>query len=773
MDNTQIRIDEPRKNECEAFRVVLLDGESLRGKGEIKDVKIVSLGSPVYRKNEKGTEVSPLIGNPKIKVPNAVLSKKPGESGRNKEGSLSRKQGGVRVIDLKKASEKEAEKVKAKEKADSRVREEKNLRRDLNNSIAEGSFTTSSSSIVSSYATPFALALNASNSEIGILTSVQNLAGILSQIPGARLTRSMTRKKIWLMCTILSRLFLIPLIFIGLFSPAMEIWILIILLGFVSFFSSMRGPAWSSMMGDIVPQERRGRYFGKRNMIIGFAGMVATLGAGSAVFYWGFPVIFAVAVIASFISIIFFLRIREPELKQDRAYHYRIHFHPSDLVYQIKTNRNFAIFTVYMTAVNFGVNIAAPFAAVYMLKNMNVGYGWFAVLVTIGALVQLLSMKYWGSRCDKYGNRKILVISGVLICFVPLGYMLSANIFHLILLKVYDGFVWGAFDLVIFNYLLAVTPAEKRPGFVANHNFMTGAGTVAGALFGAFLAQQFQSGSFMVFYGLQLVFFVSLIIRLSTTIFLPKIAEVERKQDECVPVRYVFWDTVAIGPAKGVEHAISSAFRYPYGVKIKSKLGLNNNRKIKISTKNFESGNAQNERIFKHIGVLPVKKQEIIKGGLKKEAGKADFSQRKKEGGTEDRQPIKERRRLLSPSIEGAVNRNSAFGLKNGVWEMALGNKKKANEDEYMELGLERQSPKTAKILVHHLQRFSETDKIVKSIRAKSIVFVGLKTMKQSNLDELKQAVAKINRACIENGSNLSLVEEEWLIITPQTAAIV
>ncbi|MCJ7816337.1 MAG: hypothetical protein MUP55_00635, partial [Candidatus Aenigmarchaeota archaeon] len=100
MDNTQIRIDEPRKNECEAFRVVLLDGESLRGKGEIKDVKIVSLGSPVYRKNEKGTEVSPLIGNPKIKVPNAVLSKKPGESGRNKEGSLSRKQGGVRVIDL-------------------------------------------------------------------------------------------------------------------------------------------------------------------------------------------------------------------------------------------------------------------------------------------------------------------------------------------------------------------------------------------------------------------------------------------------------------------------------------------------------------------------------------------------------------------------------------------------------------------------------------------------------------------------------------------------
>jgi SepF-like predicted cell division protein (DUF552 family) len=104
---------------------------------------------------------------------------------------------------------------------------------------------------------------------------------------------------------------------------------------------------------------------------------------------------------------------------------------------------------------------------------------------------------------------------------------------------------------------------------------------------------------------------------------------------------------------------------------------------------------------------------------------------------------------------------------------MALGDRKKASEDEYMELGLERQSPKVAKIIIHNLQRFSETDKIVKSIRAKNVVFVGLKTMKQTNMDELKQSVAKINRACVESGSNMSLVEEEWLIVTPQTAAIV
>ena len=92
---------------------------------------------------------------------------------------------------------------------------------------------------------------------------------------------------------------------------------------------------------------------------------------------------------------------------------------------------------------------------------------------------------------------------------------------------------------------------------------------------------------------------------------------------------------------------------------------------------------------------------------------------------------------------------------------------------EYMELGVEVQSPKTSKIVVHNLQRFAETDKVVKSIRANNVVFVGLKTMKQTSMDDLRQSVAKINKACMEANSSLSLVEDEWLVVTPRTAAIV
>jgi SepF-like predicted cell division protein (DUF552 family) len=307
------------------------------------------------------------------------------------------------------------------------------------------------------------------------------------------------------------------------------------------------------------------------------------------------------------------------------------------------------------------------------------------------------------------------VISGVLMSFVPLGYILSTNVWELVLVKVYDGFVWGAFDLVIFNYLLSVSPAEKRPTFIANHNFVSGAGTVLGALVGAILAYQFASTGFLMLYGLQAVFLLSLLLRLSSTVFLPKIADIETKM--CVPVKYVFWETVAIGPAKGIEHAITQALRYPYAEKIKGSLGLKE-KKVKMSFK-------------------PKAEPDV----------------------SEKKQKPKE---MSGKEVKGK-----------GVLDMQLLDRQRSPEGgEYMELGIERQSPKTAKIVVHSLQRFTETDKIVKSIKARNVVFVGLRTMKQTNMDDLKQSVAKINRACIDCSSSLSLVDEEWLIVTPQTAAL-
>jgi MFS family permease len=229
----------------------------------------------------------------------------------------------------------------------------------------------------------------------------------------------------------------------------------------------------------------------------------------------------------------------------------------------MRINRDFVIFTSYMTFMNFAVDVAAPFYAVYMLKNMSMGYEWFAIAVVIGALARAATQQYWGKLNDRFGNRKILIIAGFLGCFVPFGWMLVSNVWHVLIIKIYDGVIFAGFDLVVFNYLLEVAPAKSRPKYIAAHNFFTGFGTVFGDLAGALLALMLGNASFFLLAGLQLVFLASFLLRLSCLSFLFVIKNIEVKQNKLVPVRYVFWQAIAVEPARGIRHAVIFTFRYP------------------------------------------------------------------------------------------------------------------------------------------------------------------------------------------------------------------
>ena len=43
---------------------------------------------------------------------------------------------------------------------------------------------------------------------------------------------------------------------------------------------AIAGPAWFSWMGDLVPKEKRGKYFGKRNRILQAVTIITMLTAG-------------------------------------------------------------------------------------------------------------------------------------------------------------------------------------------------------------------------------------------------------------------------------------------------------------------------------------------------------------------------------------------------------------------------------------------------------------------------------------------------------------
>lgn len=445
---------------------------------------------------------------------------------------------------------------------------EKNVSRSLRASTTEGVFNTASGSITSTFVTPLALALKATNSEIGLLAGVQNLASTIAQIPGAKMTERYSRKSIWLFSQLTSKiLFLIPVIFLPFLPLESPVAILIILMAAIAFFSGLRAPAWASLMGDLVPLKIRGSYFGMRSMITGFAGIVATIVAGIMVAQYGFSVIFLAAVLLSIVSIFFFMRMYEPGFKRIFHYKHAFSFDPSSWRTSLTVNKALVMFTVYLFFMNFAVEVASPFYTVYMLKDLGISYFWFAVLTVVGAVTRIFAFRYWGRLNDRFGSRKILVVTGFFACFTPLFWLFVSNVWQIALLKVFDGFIWAGADLVVFNYLLDITPANKRPQYVANNNFFAGWGTILGALAGGVLAESLVSTSFGWLRGLQILFLISFILRLSVLLILPKVREIDIKQSTLAPIRYVFWQSMAVEPAHGVKNTIFFTFRYPLKVK--------------------------------------------------------------------------------------------------------------------------------------------------------------------------------------------------------------
>lgn len=466
--------------------------------------------------------------------------------------------------------------------------EERRIRKSLHYSNIEGIITSSSSSILASFITPFALALRATSAQVGLITAAQSLSRTLAQIPGAKMTEFYSRKNIWLFSRVMSRLvFGVALIMLSLafalsWPIPSPVYILLIVVVLIYFFISLDAPAWASLIGDLVSPNIRGRYFGRRNMLIGIAGIAAVGASGYLVSMFGFWVIFTIYVVMGMLAIPVFLKIYEPPRKKIFHYKHRFEFHPMRWPASLRANKRLAIFAVYMVLMSFAVDMAGPFYAVYMLRNLSIDYTTFAFLIMLGALARILSYRYWGALNDKFSSRKIFIVCGTFAVFTPFFWMFANGPIAVAAINIFDGFIWAGFDLVAFNYLLDITPGDKRPQYVANYNFFVGIGAVFGALAGGFLSAYYSNVFLFAFTGLQLVFLTSFLVRILLLAILPRISEIDIFHSKVMPVRYVFWQAMAVEPTKGINGFIHYTFQYPFHIEKEFKKNMD---KLKYKVK--------------------------------------------------------------------------------------------------------------------------------------------------------------------------------------------
>ena len=391
---------------------------------------------------------------------------------------------------------------------------EDKIKKSLRYSVYDGAAFAVMDGATASFITPFAIALNASVSMIAALTYVPQLLGAFIQLFAANVVEIIKdRRKILVAGSLFHAILWLPLLLIPYMPPSQK-YLLVLYVALQTAFAQLINPVWNSLMGDIVPKYERGRFFGFRNKVVGATSFIAALSAGLLLNYLspkhpflGFTILFSIALIARVLSALFkgMMHNPMPNLEHEEK------FSLFDFVRRMDKT-NYGHFVIYVVLFKFATYIAAPFFAVYMLKNLSFTYLQFTMIIAAELIASFIAMGIWGRMIDKKGTKFALYISGMLTPLIPFLWLFSSNFYYLILVEIFAGLSWAGFNLSSSNFIFDAVKPENRVRCIAYYKFFEGLAIVIGAALGGFLIDHLPKWVFVS--SILFVFLISGILRL-------------------------------------------------------------------------------------------------------------------------------------------------------------------------------------------------------------------------------------------------------------------
>lgn len=418
-------------------------------------------------------------------------------------------------------------------------------------SVIEGIFANAMTGFTQDYFTPFLLLLGGTVRHVAFLNALPNLVASLVQPQSTALVEWFkSRKKMINFFLFLQAMMFIPMIgvaFYGLTVPVIFIWLVVL---FTSC-GAITSPAWGSLMSDLVDKDKRGEYFGWRNRLLGFAMAGAMFVAGFLLYvgrqinvFKAFALLFALAFVWRIISWYYLHKMYEPPLENNGNNHFTLF----QFLRRLRES-NFAKFVLFVALMNFSVNIASPFFAVFMLNDLKFNYLLYTIITLTSTFTIYSSIARWGRHADKTGNLKVIKITAPLIGFIPLLWIIGHSPLYLIFAQIFAGFIWAGFNLCTSNFIYdAVTP-EKRTRCIAYFNTLNGVALCCGAILGGFLLPLLPP---LFGHKILTLFVLSSLLRIAAGMFLPHQLK-EVRSVETIKSDQIFFSMVGIKPMLGVE----------------------------------------------------------------------------------------------------------------------------------------------------------------------------------------------------------------------------
>jgi len=496
----------------------------------------------------------------------------------------------------------------------------------VNYSIKDGLFASIKVGLTDSYVMPFAIALNASNWMLSVLSSVPALfASFMQLFSQASLKFFKTRGNLIFWTACIQSFMWLPLLLIPLVANnniPLEFLLLLIFVTLENTLGTFQGPIYNSILGDLIDENKRGEFFGKRNRMVNVMGFVSTMVAGFILsffrnmdnngtahyVFFGFGILFFLAFLSRLTSAYYKSKIFSPS--------YTIPENKVKFTTFLKnmTHNNYGIFVLYVFMFKLVASISAPFFALYLLRDMQMSYIYYTFVIGIAIVASFITMGLWGKLIDKRGSKFVLTISGFWIPFSPLLLILgvyiqnpTTRLIYILCEEALSGAAWAAFNLSTSSFLFDATAKDERVKYISYYNFLIGVAVFLGAVLGGVLIKVYPV---WIISAIPFIFLTTGLLRFAvTSIFIRKVREAKMIEVD-FPGRGFFHRVVTINPRHNSAVTIVGVYENDHQA-FHNVLSINRKPNIKHSLKNVDETKLTEKEVYEKKSLEYYKKNAL------------------------------------------------------------------------------------------------------------------------------------------------------------------
>lgn len=272
------------------------------------------------------------------------------------------------------------------------------------------------------------------------------------------------------------------------------------------FSSGLVALPWQELIATVIPVSHRGRYWGSALTAGKLMGMVGAAISGYLLSNIAYPQNYGYSFLLGFCAVsvsYFFLTLnREPEIDRSQKSESTDHRIWGKMKLILSADTNFRSFLINRAFIFLGF-MSLGFITVYGIQKFDLPISYSATFTLVMFISEILGYGFWGTLGDKYGYKRVIELSNVILASGLFAILLVDSLWGLFLVFGIISIAHSGEFIADQNIAMEFGGEADRPTYIGMSKTLTGPFILAAPIIGGGLVESF---------GYQALFLVSLII---------------------------------------------------------------------------------------------------------------------------------------------------------------------------------------------------------------------------------------------------------------------